>query len=114
MNIAFCQIIAAGRGLNIQGANAVIIIEPQINPALEDQAIARCYRMGQRKNVFVHRLIYKDSIEEKYLEMNYEKRKSFKDYAFESNSKNEYGEATESELINAQAKSIETLKKRIQ
>lgn len=114
VNIAFCQIIAAGRGLNIQGANAVIIIEPQINPALEDQAIARCYRMGQRKNVFVHRLIYKDSIEEKYLEMNYEKRKSFKDYAFESNSKNEYGEATESELINAQAKSIETLKKRIQ
>jgi SNF2 family DNA or RNA helicase len=114
VNIAFCQIIAAGRGLNIQGANAVIIVEPQLNPALEDQAIARCYRMGQRKNVFVHRLICKDSIEEKYLEMNHEKRKSFKDYAFESNTKNEYGEATEAELLNAQAKSIETLKKRFE
>jgi len=114
VNVAFCQIIAAGRGLNIQGANAVIIVEPQLNPALEDQAIARCYRMGQRKNVFVHRLICKDSIEEKYLEMNHLKRQSFKDYALESNTKNEYGEATEAELFKAQAQSIETLKKRLQ
>lgn len=55
---------AAGVGLNITGANHVIHYNLEWNPALEDQATARAYRNGQKKNVFVYRLYYKDTIEE--------------------------------------------------
>ena len=51
------QIQAGGVGLNIQAASVVIICEPQWNPAIEEQAIARAHRMGQVRRVDVHRLL---------------------------------------------------------
>ncbi len=56
--------IAAGTGLNITAANHVIHYTLEWNPALEDQASARAYRRGQSKNVFIHRLIYINTIDE--------------------------------------------------
>jgi len=41
------QIQAGGVGLNIQAASVVVLTEPQWKPTIEDQAIARCHRMGQ-------------------------------------------------------------------
>lgn len=55
---------AAGTGLNITGANHVIHFNLEWNPALEDQASARAYRRGQKKNVFIYRLFYVDTVEQ--------------------------------------------------
>jgi SNF2 family DNA or RNA helicase len=62
-----------GVGLNLTEADYVIIFDPWWNPASEAQAIDRTHRIGQNKPVFVYRLIAKDSIEEKVLEL--QKRK---------------------------------------
>lgn len=56
---------AGGTGLNLTGADTVIHYDPWWNPAVEEQATDRAYRIGQRKKVQVIRLIMKDSIEEK-------------------------------------------------
>ena len=56
---------AGGTGLNLTAADTVIHYDPWWNPAVEDQATDRAHRIGQDKPVFVHRLVTKDSIEEK-------------------------------------------------
>ncbi|KAK3641847.1 hypothetical protein LTR56_000005 [Elasticomyces elasticus] len=48
---------AGGVGLNIQGANRVIILDFSFNPTWEEQAIGRAYRLGQQKPVFVYRFV---------------------------------------------------------
>jgi len=55
---------AAGTGLNIVAANHVIHYNQEWNPAIEDQATARAYRIGQVNNVLIHRLYYVDTVEE--------------------------------------------------
>jgi SNF2 family DNA or RNA helicase len=55
--------------LNIQVASAVILTEPQWKPTMEDQAIARCHRMGQVRPVDVHRLLAEDTVDQRMLEM---------------------------------------------
>ena len=55
---------AAGTGLNITAASRVIHYNLEWNPALEDQASARAYRRGQKKNVFIYRLFYQGTVEE--------------------------------------------------
>ncbi|KAK4214474.1 SNF2 family N-terminal domain-containing protein [Rhypophila decipiens] len=54
-------------GLNLTAANYVHIVEPQWNPTVEEQAIARAVRMGQTRTVTVVRYMVKDSIEEQYI-----------------------------------------------
>ena len=61
------QIEAGGIGLSIQAASVVIIAEPQWKPATEEQAIARCHRMGQIRPVEVHRLLTENSVDEHML-----------------------------------------------
>ncbi|WP_430614732.1 SNF2-related protein [Flavobacterium sp. JP2137] len=56
---------AGGTGLNLTEADYVFIVDPWWNPAVENQAIDRCYRIGQTKNVMAYRMICKDTIEEK-------------------------------------------------
>jgi superfamily II DNA or RNA helicase len=63
------QIQAGGVGLNIQAASVVIIAEPQWKPTIEEQAIARCHRMGQVRTVDVHRLLAEESVDERMLEI---------------------------------------------
>ena len=56
-SILVAQIQAGGTGLNIQAANVVILCEPQFKPSIEQQAISRAHRMGQKKDsVLVYRL----------------------------------------------------------
>lgn len=55
---------AAGTGLNITGANHVIHYNLEWNPSLEDQSSARAYRRGQKKNVFIYRLYYANTVEQ--------------------------------------------------
>ena len=63
----FIQINIGNCGLNIQSANHVVFTSPMWNPAVEHQAIGRCYRTGQRKNVNVYKIYYQNTIEEKIL-----------------------------------------------
>lgn len=60
---------AAGTGLNLTAASHVIHYDLWWNPAVESQATDRAYRIGQSKNVFVHRCITKDTFEERIDEM---------------------------------------------
>ena len=60
---------AAGTGLNLTAASHIIHYDLWWNPAVENQATDRAYRIGQKKNVMVHRLITKNTFEEKIDEM---------------------------------------------
>jgi SNF2 family DNA or RNA helicase len=65
---------AGGVGLNLTAADTVIIFDPWWNPAVEEQAIDRAYRIGQNKAVFVYRLMAADTIEEKMDDLKARKR----------------------------------------
>lgn len=56
---------AGGCGLNLIGANRLILMDPDWNPAADQQALARVWRDGQKKDCFVYRLIATGTIEEK-------------------------------------------------
>lgn len=69
------SIKAGGTGLNLIGADYVFIIDPWWNPAVEMQAVSRAHRIGQNKPVFSYRFITQDTIEEKMLELQENKKK---------------------------------------
>jgi SNF2 family DNA or RNA helicase len=71
--------------LNVQAASVVILCEPQVKPALEDQAVARAHRMGQTRRVRVHRLVTTDSVDQRLLALLGRKRRLFDAYARHSN-----------------------------
>jgi SNF2 family DNA or RNA helicase len=65
---------AGGIGLNLTAAEYVFLLDPWWNPAVEAQAIDRTHRIGQKNPVFAYRLICKDTIEEKVIELQESKR----------------------------------------
>jgi len=89
-------------GLNIQAASVVILFEPQWKPSIEEQAIARAYRMGQARRVIVHRLIARNSIEERILKVLEQKSDLFDQFARQSALKKASGEAVRTEAIKKQ------------
>ncbi|RPI78869.1 MAG: DEAD/DEAH box helicase, partial [Chloroflexi bacterium] len=65
---------AGGVGLNLTAADYVIHIDPWWNPAVEMQAADRAHRIGQDKPVFIYKIIARDSVEEKILRLQEQKR----------------------------------------
>jgi SNF2 family DNA or RNA helicase len=65
---------AGGLGLNLTAAEYVFLLDPWWNPAIEAQAIDRSHRIGQSRHVFAYRLIARDTVEEKILELQKTKR----------------------------------------
>lgn len=65
---------AGGVGLNLTAADRVILLDDWWNPAVEDQAMSRSHRLGQRHDVMVFRLVCKDTVEEKILQLQDQKR----------------------------------------
>jgi len=65
---------AGGHGLNLTAADYVFILDPWWNPAVEAQAIDRAHRIGQERHVFAYRLIARDTVEEKIVELQKTKR----------------------------------------
>ena len=65
---------AGGLGLNLTGANYVVHLDPWWNPAIEQQATDRAYRIGQQQDVTVYHLISQHTIEEKILRLHKTKR----------------------------------------
>ncbi|GAA4923945.1 helicase-like protein [Stackebrandtia albiflava] len=88
------QIEAGGVGLNIQAASVVILAEPQLKPSTEQQAIARAHRMGQVRVVQVHRLLAKESVDERIREIQANKELLFEHFARRSDAKDSDGMAT--------------------
>jgi len=74
-DIFLISLKAGGVGLNLTEADTVIHYDPWWNPAVENQATDRAYRIGQNKAVFVYKLIVENTIEQKILEMQERKRK---------------------------------------
>jgi non-specific serine/threonine protein kinase len=66
---------AGGVGLNLTVADYVYIVDPWWNPAAEQQAIDRAHRIGQKRSVFAYKMICKDSVEEKILQLQERKKK---------------------------------------
>ena len=64
---------AGGTGLNLTAADVVIHYDPWWNTAVEDQASDRAHRIGQKNVVTVYKLIMKDTIEERIIELQKEK-----------------------------------------
>lgn len=60
---------AGGFGLNLTAADYIFIMDPWWNPAVENQAIDRAYRIGQDKNIFVYRFIMSNTVEEKIIDI---------------------------------------------
>ncbi|MDA3891098.1 MAG: SNF2-related protein [Salinivirgaceae bacterium] len=75
LRVFLISIKAGGTGLNLTAADYVYIIDPWWNPAVENQAIDRCYRIGQDKKVFAYRMICKNTVEEKILNLQNKKKK---------------------------------------
>ena len=65
---------AGGQGLNLTAADYVVHLDPWWNPAVEDQASDRAHRIGQTRPVTIYRLVMKDSIEEKIVDLHRSKR----------------------------------------
>jgi len=105
--VLLTQIVAGGVGLNMQAASAVILVEPQLNPAIEAQAIARVHRMGQRNSVNVHRLYSSHTIEEGLVKLLAKKRKYMEDYARDSVLKDQVESAVSNDEISAMVKEQE-------
>ncbi|MGA2451554.1 MAG: DEAD/DEAH box helicase [Polyangiaceae bacterium] len=66
---------AGGTGLNLTAADHVFLLDPWWNPAVEDQAADRAHRIGQDRPVMVHRMVSKDTVEERMLVLQEKKRK---------------------------------------
>ena len=77
---------AGGTGLNLTGADMVIHYDPWWNISTENQATDRAYRIGQKNNVQVYKLITKNSIEEKIYELQ-EKKAKLADSMLDTNTK---------------------------
>lgn len=79
--VLVAQIVAGGVGLNIQAASVVVIVEPQLKPTTEWQAIARSRRMGQLDSVQVHRLLSEEGVDRRITQILARKSELFADFA---------------------------------
>ena len=74
LKVFLISLKAGGTGLNLTAADYVFILDPWWNPAAESQAIDRTHRIGQKNKVIAYRLIAKNTVEEKILELQHSKR----------------------------------------
>jgi SNF2 family DNA or RNA helicase len=75
IQVFLISIKAGGVGLNLTEADYVFILDPWWNPAVEQQAIDRTHRIGQKNTVFIYKFITKNSVEEKILVLQERKRR---------------------------------------
>lgn len=105
--VLLSQIEAGGVGLNIQAASVVILAEPHWKPSVEEQAIARAHRMGQVRPVQVHRILAKDSIDERIVEIQQGKTQLFDAFARRSEAKERDARAIDPSSVERQVVAAE-------
>eukprot|EP00927_Polykrikos_kofoidii_P040089 TRINITY_DN34327_c0_g2_i1.p1 TRINITY_DN34327_c0_g2~~TRINITY_DN34327_c0_g2_i1.p1 ORF type:complete len:1077 (+),score=209.48 TRINITY_DN34327_c0_g2_i1:61-3291(+) len=74
VQVILCSLKAAAVGLNLTVANHVLLLDPWWNPAIEDQAVDRAHRLGQRRPVRVLRYVAERTVEERILGVHAQKR----------------------------------------
>ncbi|KAM9242890.1 transcription termination factor 2 [Dugong dugon] len=72
--VMLISLLAGGVGLNLTGGNHLFLLDMHWNPSLEDQACDRIYRVGQQKDVVIHRFVCERTVEEKILQLQEEKK----------------------------------------
>ncbi|XP_061484243.1 transcription termination factor 2 isoform X2 [Rhineura floridana] len=72
--VMLISLLAGGVGLNLVGGNHLFLLDMHWNPALEDQACDRIYRVGQQNDVMIHRFVCEETVEEKILELQTKKK----------------------------------------
>ncbi|HEX8616076.1 MAG TPA: C-terminal helicase domain-containing protein, partial [Thermoanaerobaculia bacterium] len=77
---------AGGLGLNLTNADYIFLLDPWWNPAVEAQAIDRAHRIGRQKPVVAYRLIARDTVEEKILDLQARKKELAESIISEDNS----------------------------
>ncbi len=85
VRVFLISIMAGGLGVNLTAADYVYILDPWWNPAVEQQAIDRTHRIGQDKKIFAYKMICKDTIEEKILQLQQRKKSLTKDLISDDN-----------------------------
>lgn len=73
-NVFLISLKAGNTGLNLTAADYVFLFDPWWNTAMQQQAIDRTHRIGQQKKVFAYKMICKDSIEERIIEIQQRKK----------------------------------------
>ncbi|MCU0326763.1 MAG: DEAD/DEAH box helicase, partial [Spirosomaceae bacterium] len=77
IKIFLISLKAGGLGLNLTAAEYVFILDPWWNPAIEAQAVDRAHRIGQKNTVFTYKFITRNSVEEKILALQKNKKRLF-------------------------------------
>ncbi|NXJ77468.1 TTF2 factor, partial [Trogon melanurus] len=72
--VMLVSLLAGGVGLNLIGGNHLFLLDMHWNPALEDQACDRIYRVGQQKDVVIHRFVCEGTVEEKIVQLQRRKK----------------------------------------
>ncbi|XP_045442951.1 transcription termination factor 2 isoform X6 [Pipistrellus kuhlii] len=72
--VMLISLLAGGVGLNLIGGNHLFLLDMHWNPSLEDQACDRIYRVGQQKDVVIHRFVCEETVEEKILQLQEKKK----------------------------------------
>ncbi|NXX45214.1 TTF2 factor, partial [Tricholaema leucomelas] len=72
--VMLVSLLAGGVGLNLTGGNHLFLLDMHWNPALEDQACDRIYRVGQQKDVVIHRFVCEGTVEDKILQLQRRKK----------------------------------------
>ncbi|XP_036991011.2 transcription termination factor 2 [Artibeus jamaicensis] len=67
--VMLISLLAGGVGLNLTGGNHLFLLDMHWNPSLEDQACDRIYRVGQKKDVVIHKFVCEGTVEEKILQL---------------------------------------------
>lgn len=95
--VLLASLKASGVGINLTAASRVYLLEPWWNPAIEEQAMDRVHRIGQKEDVKVVRMIAQNSIEERILELQ-EKKKTLAREAFRRKGPNDRGDVSVNDL----------------
>ncbi len=83
-NVFLISLMAGNTGLTLTAADYVFLFDPWWNNAVQQQAIDRTHRIGQTKNVFAYKMICKDTIEEKIIQLQ-ERKKELSDHLIGDN-----------------------------
>lgn len=67
LQVMLLSLQAGGVGLNLIGGNHIFLLDMHWNPALETQTGDRCHRMGQKRDVFIHKFVCEGTVEERIL-----------------------------------------------
>ncbi|MFT6059274.1 MAG: non-specific serine/threonine protein kinase [Lentimonas sp.] len=94
----FISLKTGGVGLNLTRANYVFHVDPWWNPAVENQASDRAHRIGQKRSVFVQRLIMKHTIEERMLDLKARKAELFRQLVDDPRSQSSHGGLTRTDF----------------